>query len=559
MNEYWDITPRTQANLLDQILFNRKVGLDPDSKRIFFKPDFTKDLHDPFLMNGISPAALRIVKAFEDNETVGIFADYDADGVPGAALLYRALNEIGVKSVVYIPDRESGYGLSTDGIDYLISHNCSLIITIDLGIRNFEEALYCKKKKIDLIITDHHLPALELPKAAILINPKIEGNTYPFQDLCGCGVAYKLISSLNKYFPKKINESFLKWNLDLVAISTIADVVSLVGENRILAKYGLIVLNKTKNLGLDELIKISGIEKNKVTAYSAGFQIAPRINAPGRIDHATKSFELLITKDKGEALNLAKWLNEKNESRQTEMDSIIKEAILKVNDDKLYENNLIILTGKWIKGIIGPSASRISELFCRPVILFADDGENYVGSARSLAGIDIVEIIGSAKSNVLKFGGHKGAAGLTVAKKKFEKFKSMILSYSKSHITKNNLVKRIKIDSEVDPKELTIKLTEDLSLLEPFGMGNPKPIFLLTSVKLSDIKSMGKDKNHLSVVVKKNDCDFRSVAFNFDWEKNKITTDVAYDIAFNLTLNEWNNTRKINLNIVSIKENESKS
>lgn len=558
MNVIWKIFPRKYDNVIDQVLANRKIGLDEESKRAFFKPDFTLDLHDPFLLDGISDATIRIRQAKENGETVGIFADYDADGIPGAALVYRTLKKIGIPAIVYIPDREGGYGLSNKGIDFLISKKCSLIITVDLGIKNFDEAKYCKDKNIDLIITDHHLPADTIPEGFLVINPKIAGSKYPFIDLCGCGVAYKLVSGLKKYFPNEINESFLKWNLDLVAISTIADVVGLVGENRTMAKYGLIVLNKTKNLGLRELIKVSNTGDKELTAYTAGFQIAPRINAPGRVDTATKSFELLVTDDLSEAKQLAIWLNEKNESRQIAMNGVIEDATQKVIGGKLDKNNIIIVTGEWIKGIIGPSASRISELFCRPVILFAKDKDKYVGSARSLEGINIVDILSSASSKIDKFGGHKGAAGVTVSAGNFDEFKSIILLYAKDHISKNDLVKKIKIDSEVNPEELTFKLFDQLSDLEPFGMGNPKPVLMLSAVQLVDLKYMGKENKHLSVNVKKDSIIFRSVYFSFDPNMSKPDKDLEYDIAFNLTVNEWNNNKTLNLNIISIRKHGTK-
>lgn len=557
-NAYWQIAERKYSDVMDQILANRGISLDQESKRIFLKPNFSKDLYDPFLLEGIESATFRIKKAKESGETIGVFADYDADGIPGAALMYRALSKIGIPAVVYIPDRENGYGLSKSGIDFLISKKCSLIITVDLGIKNFEEAKYCKERGIDLIITDHHLPSDTIPDGFLVINPKLADSKYPFIDLCGCGVAYKLVSGLSKYFPKELNESFLKWNLDLVAISTIADVVSLKDENRILAKYGLIVLNKTKNKGLRELLDVSDLGSKELTAYTAGFQIAPRINAPGRIDNATKSFELLVTEDDAEAKKIALWLNKKNELRQQEMNAVITDATKEIRSLGLDKNKIIIVSGDWIKGILGPSASKISELFCRPTILFSKDRDKYVGSARSLEGINIVEILGSATNYIEKFGGHKGAAGVTVSADKFEQFRSMILSYSEDKISEENLVKTIKIDCEIQPQEISLNLFEHLSNLEPFGMGNSKPILMLSNVKLSEFRYMGKDKQHMSFAVNSDNLSFRAVYFSFDAEMAKPNNNTRYDIAFNLTLNEWRDQRNINLNIISMREYEAK-
>ena len=278
MKNIWELLERNHENVIDQLLANRGVELKADSaaKRVFFEPDFESDLYPFVEMKGLKEAAIRIAKAKESNEIVGIFADYDADGIPGAALLYRALKQIGIKAEAYIPNREVGYGLSEEGINFLISKKCTLIVTIDLGIRSVLEAVYCREKGVDLVITDHHLPGDEIPAATIVINPKQPGDSYPFKELCGCGVAFKLITGLSTHFPKELDQKFLKWSLDLVAISTIADVVPLLDENRILAKFGLLVINKTKNIGLVNLLKVIGLDQqNKIDAYQVGFQIAP--------------------------------------------------------------------------------------------------------------------------------------------------------------------------------------------------------------------------------------------------------------------------------------------
>ena len=558
MIEVWDLKKKVTDNLTDQLLINRGVSLDDESKRVFFKPNFNSDLPDPYLMTGMKIAVNRIEAAFNKSQKIGIFADYDADGVPGAALLYKALRAIGFEAVTYIPDRESGYGLSREGIDYLISSGCELIITIDLGIRSLKEAIYCKEKNIDLIITDHHLPDDQLPDALAVLNPKTPRNKYPDIDLCGCGVAYKLITALSKVFPGKINEQFLKWNLDLVAISTIADVVPLTGENRVLAKYGLLVLNKTRNIGLIELMKISGIDREKVDAYIVGFQIAPRINAPGRIDHATKSFDLLTTEDTEKAKKLALWLNEKNQERQGEMDSVVEEAISTIKKEKQEQNKVIVLSGKWLKGVIGPSASRITELFYRPVILFAEDGSNYVGSARSIEGVNIVELFDGISSTIEKYGGHKGAAGLTITKNKLATFTNKILSYANKLIGDQLLYRKIKIDLEVCLQDLTLKQVGKFKDFEPFGLGNPKPTFALFSVTFSNIRKIGKNQQHLSMFVESEKDKIKAVLFNYESLQIKIDSEKKYDIVCSALVNEWNGTTAVNLIILKVKEHENK-
>lgn len=549
----WKIAERKFDDIVDQLLYNRGVFVEKDKalEELFFNPNFDRDLGDPFLLTGMKKAVDRIQIAVKNGEKIGIFSDYDADGIPAAALLFRALKALGVKSEVYIPNREAGYGLSNEGIDYLISKKCSLVITADLGIRSLAEAKYCAEKNIDLIITDHHIPGEEIPEALAVINPKTKGNKYPFKELCGCGVAFKLIQALGSIYSKEFNESFLKWNLDLVAISTIADVVPLIGENRVFANFGLIVLKKTKNLGLAEMIKQAGIKSADINAYAVGFKIAPRINAPGRIDHATKSFELLITEDKEEAKELATWLNKKNEDRQWAMAKVEKTAIARIEENQLYKNKIIVLAGEWLKGVIGPSASHLVDKYSRPVILFSKDDGVYVGSARSVEGVNIVEIFENIKDSIKKFGGHKGAAGLSVTN--FDKFLKSIISFANEYIKDEVLVKKIRIDGEIKPTEVTKRLCGLISKLEPFGMGNPKPVFLAKGVELTSPKVIGETKKHLSVQTKYGNNIFRSVFFNFSDRNETIKSNTLYDIVFCLELNHWKGTSNLNFNLIDIK------
>lgn len=554
MEKVWEVRPRKFDDLVEQLLSNRGI-VDLGEKETFFHPDFLSDSHDPYLMKGIKEAVARIKKAKENNEIIGLFADYDADGIPGAALLYKTLHQIGLEAIVYIPNREGGYGLSKEGIDYLVSKKCTLLITIDLGIRNTKEAEYCQKIDLDLIVTDHHLPGDVLPEADILINPKQKGDKYPYKDLCGCGVAYKLAHGLSKTFPKEIDEKFLKWNLDLVAISSVCDVVPLDGENRILAKFGLMVINKTKNIGLAELISVSGLKAGEISAYHLGFQLGPRINAPGRIDHATKSFELLVTEDRKEAHDLALWLNEKNEDRQVAMEETINEAIKKVEAEKLFKHKLIVVCGKWQKGVIGPSASKLVDKYNRPVILFAEDGECLTGSARSVSGVNIVVLFEKIKEHIYKFGGHKGAAGITVYKTKFATFLKKIMEIADTEISDDDLIKKVRVDCPVEMKEMTKSLYEKLLLFEPFGMGNTKPVFMLKDIQFDYPKFVGKNSDHFSSLVSDGAMRAKTIYFNFPYEKDIIKKNKSFDIAFSLSLDEWQGESKISFNIIDLKSN----
>jgi single-stranded-DNA-specific exonuclease len=557
IEKVWELKERKFDDLVDQLLYNRGIFSDKDEikKLKFFKPNFSEDLYDPYLMTDMKGAVERIRKAVENKEKIGVFSDYDADGIPGAALMYRALKALDIEVSVYIPNREGGYGLSREGIDHLAKQGCTLIITIDLGIRNLTEPAYCQEKGIDLIITDHHLPGEELPKANFVINPKRSGDKYPFKELCGCAVGYKLIQGLSKHFPKELDEKFLKWNLDLVAISTISDVVPLSGENRVLVKYGLMVLKKTKNLGLQELYKVSNIQPENVGAYTVGFQIGPRINAPGRMDSATKSFELLITEDEKEAKELAVSLNEKNEERQSEMDILEKEAIKVIEEKKLFENKIIIISGKWTKGIIGPTASRLVEKYSRPVIIFSLGKDGYTGSARSVSGVNIVELLEKVKELIEKYGGHKGAAGLSVSKENFEDFVASLTDISNKDISEANLVKKVSIDAEVAFSNMSFKLFEELSQFEPFGLANPRPIFMTKNISFDSFRFVGKDSNHFSALAKEKNSKIKSIYFNFPFEKSMINYDKYYSVAFSLNQDEWQGDKKLSLNIIDIKPN----
>jgi len=552
----WKVKKRQFDDLLDQLLFNRGViqlETDEEAKKRFFNPDFNKDLHDPFLMKNLEKAVDRIKLAYDNKTKIGIFSDYDADGVPGAALFSRALKKIGIDHEVYIPSRDDGYGLSKVGLDLLKSKKCELVITIDLGIRSFAEADYAREIGIDLIITDHHLPDNKTPEAFLVINPKQKGDKYPDKDLCGCAVAFKLIQGLGKIFPDNIDEKFLKWNLDLVAISTISDVVALKNENRIIALFGLLVMRKTKNLGLAELIRIANLDAENIGAYHVGFQIGPRINAPGRMGKATKSFELLVTDDPAEAKELAKWLNSENESRQAAMDKVEKEATKYIEENNLMADKIIIVRGDWPKGVIGPTASRMVEKYNRPIILFAEEGVMLVGSSRSVSGVNIVDILTLAKDLLEKFGGHAGAAGLSMKTVNWTKFQKLIAKIGKENIKDSDLVKKIKIDAEVKLSEMSRKLYEKVLHFEPFGMGNPRPAFMTEKVNFENIRFVGRDQNHFQAKAVDQNDRIKLIHFFFPYDKSMISEDKKYDLAFTLNLDEWNGQSELCLHIIDIK------
>ncbi len=557
MERIWQVKEKKFDDPIVQILYNRgiiKDSIDKNAIDNFLQPDFDRDFHDPKLLPDIKPALSRIKKAIDSKEKIGIFADYDADGIPGAAFLYKTFGLFGIKPEVYIPTRQSGYGFNQSGIDRLIKKGCRLIISVDLGIKETKFAKYIKSKKVDLIITDHHLPGDELPEALAVINPKINGSEYPFKELSGGGVVYKLVQGLKKIYPEMITESFLKWNLDLIAISTVSDVVPLVDENRLIAKYGLLVLSKAKNIGIDAICKLAGINQNKINAYSIGFQIGPRINAPGRIDLATGSFKILISDEVNEVFELAKHLEDQNQKRQNSMEKIFAAVSRRIEKENLTKNKIIILSDPdWPKGVIGPVASRLLEKYFRPVILFREEEKILVGSARSIKDFNIVDGLLKVKKHLISFGGHSAAAGVQVKKENFQKFSFSITQIATEEIPDEYLLPKIDIDLKLEKNKISIRLFQEIENFEPFGMGNPKPIFITKSLRLKSHRLVGKENNHLQLVFTNGINDFKAISFNSEIVSSNLKTGSKYDIVYNPGINYWNGKNFIDLRLIDLK------
>jgi len=557
MEKIWEVKEKKYDDVFQQLLYNRGIiGDKADSKDLekFLNPDFEQDFFDPELLPDFSAAIKRIKYAIDNKEKIGIYADYDADGIPGAALLFKALTVLGVSPEVYIPTRMEGYGFNQEGIDHLINLGCKLIISVDLGIRELKFAKYILNKKIDLIITDHHEPDDKLPEAVAVVNPKRAESKYPFRELCGAGVVFKIIQGLGKIYQKIIDEKFLKWNLDLVAISTISDVVPLISENRIIAKFGLKVLSKTKNIGLQELYKISNIDQNKIDAYTVGFQIGPRINAPGRLDRATESFKLLTTNDINQAYESARHLQLKNEKRQIEMDKIFESASKIIERKNLMSNKIIIIKhSDWQKGIIGPVASRLVEKYSRPVIILSESAELLDGSCRSVSGFNITKALSSAEKYLLGFGGHAGAAGLHLESKNYDQFENSMISYAEKNILADDLKPKLKIDLELQKNKIRISLFKELENLEPFGLGNPRPVFLTSNIKLISHRLVGRDNKHLQLKFSDGTNEIKGVIFNHDVEVKNLSSGLSYDIVYQPGVNFWNGKNWIDLRIIDFK------
>jgi single-stranded-DNA-specific exonuclease len=553
-------------NLVLQLLFNR--GIDTQEKiDEFLNPDYIADLHDPFLFNDMKKTVRRIFLAIEKNEKIVVHGDYDADGVTGSVVLIKALQFLGAQNIdVYIPHRElEGYGLNTDTINELAKNNCNLIITTDCGISNIEEVKLANKLGIDVIITDHHHAPEKIPPALAIINPKVSGDKYPFEHLAGVGIAFKLVQALLS--KSKINdqkkEGFEKWLLDLVAIGTIADCSPLVGENRTLVKYGLIVLNKTSRLGLRKLIEDAGYEldgKTKLSTFNIGYQISPRINAAGRMDHATVAFEMLMADEPGEAEKLVINLADTNRQRQKETEDIYKDARKQALTQK--DDYLIVVCGKnWSIGLVGLVGGKLTNEFNRPTLVLSENENEISGSARSIPQFNVIEALSAIHEMFARFGGHSQAAGFTLkSKDQLEEFKKKIKKLAKEQLQHLDLSPVLNIDAEIKLNDINWELFENLEELEPFGEQNTEPLFLIKQAEIVEVRGVGQDEKHLRLRIKQDNKFFNVIGFCFgntdDGTENwceKLNAGNLVDIVAQVSVNEWNGNRELQLKLVDIK------
>lgn len=541
---------KTRKDIIEIILDNRKLKKNEYQK--FLKPDY-KDFHNPFLLEGMNKAIERIKNAYYNNEKICIYGDYDVDGTSATSVLLLAFKEMGFKNLdYYIPNRiYEGYGLNKEAIKKIKDNKTKLIITVDCGITSFLEANYAKELDIDLIITDHHECEEELPNALAVINSKQKTCKYPFKSLCGAGIAFKLIQALKDELKQNIDINKL---LPIVAMATVCDVVTLKDENRLIVKKGLELIKTTKILGLRKLIDICGIEEN-IRAYHFGYVLGPRINAGGRLGYSYKAVELFTCEDEDIAFNIADFLDEQNKIRQDKEKLMNEEAIYEVENNKLFDDQKVILLDKenWNHGIVGIVSSRITEKYYKPSVLLCKDGEFAKGSARSIKNFNIYEALLYSKEYIYKFGGHKQAAGLTVEVKNIEKLREKINEYANKMLTKNDMIEEISYEVELKSDLINFNLINDLKSLEPFGMGNPTPKFLIKKFKISNLRFIGKDKNHVMFELLKNNKKFKVIAFNKAYLFKDMDFNILYDGVIRLDINKYNGLESIQLNLIDIK------
>ncbi len=534
-----------------RLLLNRGLP-DIDKANRFIKASL-EDLYDPYLMKDMKRAVERIQEAIVSNQRIWIYGDYDVDGVSSTSILVRYFRNIGYPVDYYIPNRiEEGYGINSEAIREIHRMGGALIITVDCGITSVKEAELADSLGIDMIITDHHECHGELPKAYAIVNPKQEDCQYPYDMLCGCGIAFKLIQALT---PPEVFKQQLKDYIDIVAVATIADIVPLVDENRILVKNGLKRLQQTDNAGLKALIHVAGLDGKKLSAGQIGFTLAPRINAAGRIGDANGAVRLLTTEDHQEAKGLAELLDKENKNRQQIEADIHQEALALVEEDKSYhrENFLVLYKEEWHHGVIGIVASRLVEKFYRPVVILSVEGDEAKGSARSIPGFNLFDALYQCKELFIKFGGHEQAAGLSIKVENIPAFRKKINEIIDSTLREEDFIPEISFDGPLRLQELNDGLMKELEWLEPYGMGNPGPKFINRLIKPLYPKSIGAEGKHLKLTLQQKDHRAEGIAFNLGPLNQELVGADKIDIIYSPEINEYNGTRRIQLNIKDVK------
>lgn len=527
-------------------LLARRGVKTPEEADHFFAPSLSK-LHDPFLMNDMDKAVNRLNKAMGSKERIMIYGDYDVDGVTAVALVYKYLQNYYSNIEYYIPTRyEEGYGISTKSIDYAAENGVKLVIVLDCGIKAVEEIAYAKKKGVDFIICDHHMPDEILPDAAAILNPKMPDSTYPCPYLSGCGVGFKFMQAFAMSNGLS-NHNELDSLLDLVAVSIAADIVPIVGENRIMAHYGLRRLNSNPNLGLRSIIRLCKLTNKDITISDVIFKIGPRLNASGRMQCGVEAVDLLVSRDLHDAYERGKDIDQYNRDRKELDKQITQEANL------LLENNVGIVQGKrsiviynknWHKGIIGIVASRLTELYYRPAVVLTFSNGIATGSARSVQGFDIYSAVNSCRDLLENFGGHTYAVGLSLKEENIEEFSRRFEEYVAENIQPNQLSPHLDIDAEIEFADITPELVAYLKKFNPFGPGNQKPVFCSRNVfDFGTSKLVGKNMEHIKLELEDNSTShvLNAIAFNMSQYFEHIHSHKAIDICYTIEQTKHSN------------------
>lgn len=535
---------------LAKLLCQRNIETFEEAK-MFFRPSLD-DLYDPFLMKDMDLAVRRIEEAISNDESILIYGDYDVDGTTSVSLLYSYLSILTPKIATYIPDRyDEGYGVSLKGIDFAEDNGFSLVIALDCGIKALNQVAYAKEKNIDFIICDHHKPGEKLPDAFAILNAKRKDCEYPFKELCGCGVGFKLIQALASKKDTPIEE--LVPYLDLVATAIAADIVPIVDENRVLTYFGLQVINERPRNGIKALLH--QVKKTELTITDVVFIIAPRINAAGRIKHGNAAVELLIESNYEDALSYAQEIESFNVNRRELDTKITEEALYQIRKNK-EENRFttVVYDKNWHKGVIGIVASRLTETYYRPTLVFTKSGDKLAASARSVKGFDVYNALQACEEHLIQFGGHKYAAGLTLKPENYEAFKSKFEAVVQTSIDPELLEPEITIDTELEFTEITPKFFRILKQLAPFGPQNMKPVFVSRNVRDNGYgKQVGSDKSHLKLSLFQGDNTQTINAIGFGLGNKIDDIHNGFDVVYTIDENEWNGYKSLQLVLKDLK------
>ncbi|OEK09646.1 single-stranded-DNA-specific exonuclease RecJ [Flavivirga aquatica] len=561
----WTIEPKPKTKKIEALqkalqvdtitatlLVKRGIETYEAAKR-FFRPSYS-DLHDPFLMKDMDKATARIEKAISNNENILVYGDYDVDGTTSVALMSSYLKTIHPNIATYIPDRyDEGYGVSYKGIDFANDNGFSLIITLDCGIKAIEKVAYAKEQGVDFIICDHHRPGNEIPEAVAVLDPKREDCDYPYKELCGCGVGFKLIQALASKEGKTAED--LTSYLDLVATAIGADIVPIDGENRALAYFGLQVVNTNPRPGIKAIL--DQVKKTEFTITDVVFIVAPRINAAGRMKHGNYAVTLLTETDNNLAVKYAAEINNYNLDRRETDKRITEEALKQIEEQKEQERfTTVVYHETWHKGVIGIVASRLIETYYRPTLVFTMSGDKLAASARSVKGFDVYNALEACSDHIEQFGGHKYAAGLTLKKENYEAFKQAFEDVVSKTIDSDLLTPEIKIDDKIDLKDITPKFYRILKQFAPFGPSNMTPIFVTENLTDTGYgKCVGADKTHLRLTVTQpeSSSNFVGIGFGMGDKIDVISNGKPFNAAYSIDENEWQGNVSLQLKLRDIK------
>jgi len=537
--------------IVARAMINR--GVDTVPKLRTYLDDSLAMLHDPYLLKGMDKAVDKIRKAISDNTGICIYGDYDVDGITSTAVMLRTLKKLGTEAMYYIPNRlEEGYGLGIGSMDRIKARGVGLIVTVDCGIRSNEVVDYAKSLGMEIIITDHHECEGELPDAYCIVNPNQEACGYPYADLAGVGVAFKLAAAL---LTAEGCGSFAEELLDIVAVGTIADVVPLLDENRIIVKNGLRRIPDTRNEGIKALLQVCGLNGKEINAYNIAFMLAPRINAAGRIDDAARCVELLMTEDAGKAMEIAGKLDSDNRERQAIENEILAVAadVIERTVDFDKDRVLVLAKDNWHAGVIGIVASRLVDRYNLPSFVMSRDGELCKGSARSIRGFNLFEAMSRHGELFVRYGGHEMAAGFTMQADKIDELRERMNEEVLREMGKAKLLPELVVDYRLTPGDINIDTVRLFKLMEPFGAGNPSPVFVYRGLTVLSSKAVGNGFKHLQLMVYDGMSEIKCIAFNMGTMQKVLSIGRKIDIICSVENNVWNNYESVQLNVKDIR------